>query len=129
MTATVKLLGVEHPLELPASFAVREDLCTTWNRAGGSIPLSRRAFGAALGFCVPAIAKAAGADYAACDYDPLRFGQAVYDHLRASGASNDAIFEAARACFRATAAVLFPREPEVKERLGESEGTGAPSTV
>ena len=112
-TPTIRLGGKDLPVVVPISFADREDVSAAWHSAKGSVPKSRRAYGLAVGLCVPGVAKRAGADYEAMDCDGAAFGKAVYDHLRGQGSRGEEIAQAATVCYMRVVDSLYPREPEV----------------
>jgi hypothetical protein len=126
--ASITLGGREYPVQPPASFAEREDAVVAWSEADTSAK-TRRAFGASIGLCCPAIAKAAGASYAAHGYDAMKFGEAVYNHLRTLGVKVPEISDGAHACLDLCMGARAPREEEVKSTADFTGPGGAPSTA
>ena len=116
--ASIILGGREYTVQPPASFAEREDVVNAWVAAGKSQAKTRRTYGAVIGLCYPEIAKAAGVDWAASDYDAVKFGGAVYDHLRGLGASLSEVGTAAGVLLGACLESLSPRQAEVEAKAG-----------
>ena len=124
---SIKLGATTYPVQPPASFAEREDAVMAWVEAGKSQAKIRRVYGALVGLCYPAIAKAAGVDWRACDYDAQKFGGAVYDHLRGQGVTLADIATAAGTLLGACLETRSPREDEVRAQADFSEASAAPS--
>lgn len=126
---SIKLGATTYPVQPPASFAEREDAVMAWVEAGKSQAKIRRVYGALVGLCYPAIAKAAGVDWRACDYDAQKFGAAVYDHLRGQGVTLADIATAAGTLLGACLETRSPREDEVKAQVDFSEASADRSIV
>ena len=126
---SIKLGAAGYPVQPPASFAEREDAVMAWVEAGKSQAKIRRVYGALVGLCYPAIAKAAGVDWRACDYDAQKFGGAVYDHLRGQGVTLADIATAAGTLLGACLESQSPRASEVEEKVGFTDRPAGASTV
>ena len=116
---TVTLGGKTHDIQVPKSFAEREDIRDGWTTKNPA--KSRRIFAATLAACLPdvaALTKASRDDFE----DLYGYGKEVYDALRSSGLTPVEITVAATDCFRAVMASLFPRRDAVEEREDFSKG-------
>jgi hypothetical protein len=124
MAGTVEILGKQHIAALP-SFGVREELCVLWGQhgqEGGHRAL--RVYAAAVGLSC-GIGAAARADLRKTGWDLLGYGDAVYSYLREQGATSQDVVRAGVALLGEMAQDLFPREKEVDDAAGFSEGDGA----
>jgi hypothetical protein len=124
---SIKLGVTTYPVQPPASFAEREDAVVAWVEAGKSQAKIRRVYGAMIGLCCPSIAKAAGVDWRACEYDAAKFGTPIYDHLRGKGVSIVEIATAAGALLGVCLETRSPREDEVANQADFTEASAAPS--
>jgi hypothetical protein len=126
--ASIIFGGREYPVQPPTSFAEREDVVVAWSEADTSAK-TRRAFGASIGLCCPALAKAAGASYAATGYDAMKFGESVYNHLRTVGVKVPEIGTAAHVCLNLCIENRPPQEGEVQATTDFTGPGVAPSTA
>jgi hypothetical protein len=126
--AFAAVLGEQFTIQPPPTFAEREDVVVAWGSASRSQPKLRRMFGAVIGLCYPDVAKAAGANYAATDYDVLSFGSLVYEHLRAKGASVADLGTIASALYLVCLDARMPREKDVVRRADFIDPPAVPST-
>lgn len=109
----IEVGGFALPLVAPASFALREDVISTWDAATGSAQI-RRAFGFALGSCCRELGRRSGARYDGAS--PLLYGGDVYDYLRKCGVTSEAISAAAHIAFSLCVKSLTINEPAVSAR-------------
>lgn len=123
----VSLAGEQHALVLP-DFCVRDELLSAWGAADGRTMRQLRVSCALLGCCTR-LGSRSGKTYADCHYDALAYGGHVYDYLRRSGVEPSAMMQAGVDVLGWLVEHLAPRESEVKERTGFSEGGGAESTA
>lgn len=111
--STVVLQSIPYIIGPPAgldAFAAAED----WIQAAAdpaSPPL--RIAAAAVGLCAKGLAKTS---LAACKYNMLAFGGAVYSELRQRGASAQEIADAASPCYAILRDLVVPTEAEVKAK-------------
>jgi|GEM_PF-6299900 hypothetical protein len=125
--ATVKILGRQHATVEP-SFGVGELLFAA---VGGCTPSESDlrflfALSAVIGHCT-GIGAAAKRKLAGMEYDVLRYGEAVYSHIRKEGASMAEVSRVGNELVEALQALVFPLETEVAAAADFSEGTGAPT--
>ena len=120
---TISFQGFTLDLVAPASFALREDVISTWSEANNSAQ-TRRAFAFAIGVCCPEIARRAGARYDGGS--AMEFGAKIYDYLRRGGVSQGTLTTAATAAFTACVKSLTNDAPGVSARedfTGPGEGS------
>jgi hypothetical protein len=113
-TGTISILGAEHALVLPQLFAIREEVASAL--VHGEEGQLRRALGAAILLCCPALLKRSRLDYTKASFSILNFGGAAYSWLREQGATLDEVITAGAASVRLCSEALSPRADEVAER-------------
>ncbi len=127
MADTVTILGKQHIAKVP-SFGLREELCLLWathGSEGGHRAL--RVYSAAVGLSC-GVGAQAGADMRRSAWDVLAYGDTVYSWLREQGATTPEIVKVGVDLLTAMAGEVFPREEEVNDRVGFSEGDEAGQT-
>jgi hypothetical protein len=119
---TITILGRQHVVTAP-SYGLREEVCSELVMAqqAGDGMRCLRYYAAAVGLCC-GVGKLAGASMARSSWDLLHYGDTVYSDLREQGASRDDVVDAGRAAVESYIDALFPREQEVADRVGFSEG-------
>ena len=128
IAAFVAVLGLDFTIQPPPTFAEREDVVIAWGEAGSSQPKIRRVFGGVIGLAYPEIAKAAGASYEDFDFDMVKFGAKVYEHLRGK-ATVGQIGTVANALYRLCIETRSPRAGEVKTKVDFTDRPAGISTV
>lgn len=121
---TVTINGRQHPVKVPPSFAVREELAIAWAAADGNMTTLRRVYAAAVGLCTRALAARPGDKVKLPAYsgDVLAFGAGAYDVLVAQSPDTSLadrvteLFEAGQVVMVDVMESVSPRESEVKER-------------
>lgn len=109
----VKILGREHVLKAPPSYAVRSEI------VGAAVDNWRRAYVAALGICAPGLRLRTR--YERCGYSPLVYGAAVLDELVAGGVGQEEIWHAAGVAFGVLARTIV-----TELEVADAEGFSAP---
>jgi hypothetical protein len=89
--------------------------------ARGGVPLAR-VYAAMVALCCPEVAFSCKIDLRGARADLADFGGGVYVTLRERGWKVADLSEAGKQLFVLLGENLFPREPEVKAALGNSEG-------
>lgn len=119
--AHVPLLGRNHYIKLP-DYSAREELMIAYGESRNKKGVALlRVYGAFLGLCTR-LGKESGADFARHRFDVLSYGGEVYGWLRGQGVTMAEIAEAAIPVVLAVDEVTFPRQAEVDEAAGNSEG-------
>jgi len=123
--ATITILGAQHVTTQPPDFAAAEEVVLHLDRyrvAGGdAISLNTiRVLSAAIGFVLPGLAAAAGANWYGGGCDVLKFGGKVYGYLRERGATPEEVAAAGMEAVQMCAEKMFPRKSEVEQRAGFS---------
>jgi hypothetical protein len=120
----VDLLGKKHAVVLP-DYAAREEVMVAYgesrNKKGVAL---MRVYSAALGLSTR-LGRMAGADYAACRFDVLAYGGAVYSYLREQGVTMEQLSSAAIPLVIQISEATFPRKEEIDEAAGNSGGVAA----
>lgn len=135
-TPTVTLLGRQHPIRMPPSFAVREELSLAWAQADGNLSTLRRVYAASVALCTRALAPRPGdkSRLPAYSGDVLAFGGAAYDAIVALNPDATLadrvteLYKAGEAIMVEVAQSVSPRESEVRDRAVFSNPAGASST-
>jgi hypothetical protein len=136
MDTTITLMGRQHPIRVPPSFAAREELVMAWTTAGNEIAPLRRVYAAAVALCTRALAPRPNDKTRLPVYtgDVLTYGAAAYD-LYAAGTADMAtadriteLFTAGQSVLVVVAESLAPRESEVRDRAGFSNPAAESST-
>ena len=107
------------PAGLPASFAVRNDIVSSWG-GGTSRPHLARLCAAAVGVCcaIPGVPK-----YKVAQGDPIGYGATVLDFLFSRGVLPGAVYAAGPQLIEAIAD-SFPTEDGVRETADFIEAPG-----
>jgi hypothetical protein len=114
-------------------YAIKDELSAAAHNATNENGPMLRVLAATVGLCTR-LGTESKLDYVKAGCNPLRYGGAFLEWFRSQpGADTSALIEAGAAILRAIREDLFPREAEVTEALGKSEGseggrTGSPST-
>ena len=114
---TIELGGASHRVTLPG-FGEREDVWMGYFEEETRPRRRRRVLAAGLALCCPTLNAGTSADYAALDFDIVKFGHAAYNAIRAQGHSIVDVQAAGIECYGLIAASGFPRENEVDEKEG-----------
>lgn len=124
-TLSVDIAGATYEARVPATFADREDIVRAWKAAEGSVRRSRAAFALAVVLCAPALRQRAGVpELDAFDGEVLAYGATAYEALRALGAKQAEISDAALALWPLVVAALYPRAAET-EKTEDFSAAGA----
>lgn len=119
---SVTVKGRDFDVALPA-MDLREELAFAYiekDKRGG-VPMAR-VYAAMVALCCPEVAFSCKFDLRGARADLADFGGTVYVALRERGWTVGNLAEAGRQLFVILGENLFPREPEVKAALGNSEG-------
>jgi hypothetical protein len=117
----VSILGGSYGVGMP-DFAAREEMMIAFgdarNKRGTTL---LRVYSAALGLCTR-LGKESGASYQKSGFDVLNYGGEVYGWLRQQGVTPADIATAAIPVIIRVSEETFPRQDEVVEAVGNSEG-------
>lgn len=117
---TIEIGGKSHRVTLPG-FAEREDVWMGYFEEEKRPRRRRRVLAAGLALCCPTLNAGTSADYAALDFDVVKFGHAAYNAIRSQGHSIEEVQRAGIEAYNLLAASVFPRENEVDEKEGFTE--------